>query len=149
MVSRGPLRLNIGCPISFTGERKPMKLYSIRNHTLAVAAGSLMFAFGASANDDKMTMDTNKDGMISAAAHDAGVRSKWTKMDPDGDGRVTASSMDSKHQALDADKDGTITSAEFESGSRSKFSKWDTNGDGKLSSEEVQASDKPMSDPSR
>jgi hypothetical protein len=126
-----------------------MKLYSLHNHALAVAAGSLMFAFGASANDDKIMMDTNKDGMISAAEHEAGVRSKWTKMDPDGDGRVSASSLDSKHQALDADKDGTITSAEFESGSRSKFSKWDTNGDGKLSSDEMQASDKPMSDQSR
>jgi hypothetical protein len=126
-----------------------MKLHSLRNGTLVVAAGSLMLAFGASANEDKMTMDTNKDGMISAAEHDAGVRSKWTKMDPDGDGRVTASSLDSKHQALDADKDGTVTSAEFESGSRSMFSKWDANGDGKLSSDEMQASDKPMSDQSR
>ena len=147
MVFRGAHRLNKG--VVFHWEGKPMKLYSLRNHALAVAAGSLMFAFGASANDDKMMMDTNKDGMISAAEHDAGSRSKWTKMDPDGDGRVSASSLDSKHQALDADKDGTITSAEFESGSRSKFSKWDTNGDGKLSSDEMQASDKPMSDQSR
>jgi hypothetical protein len=126
-----------------------MKAYSLRNQALAIAAGSLMFAFSASANDDKMKMDTNKDGMISAAEHDAGVRSKWTKMDPDGDGRVSVSGIDSKHQALDADKDGTITSAEFESGSRSMFSKWDTNGDGNLSSSEMQASDKPMSDQSR
>jgi Ca2+-binding EF-hand superfamily protein len=126
-----------------------MKIHSLRNHTLAVAAGSLMFAFGASANDDKMSWDTNKDGMISAAEHDAGIRSKWSKMDPDGDGRVNASDIDSKHQALDADKDGSITSAEFESGSRSMFSKWDTDRDGNLSTAEMQASDKPMSDQSR
>jgi Ca2+-binding EF-hand superfamily protein len=57
--------------------------------------------------------------------------------------------MDSKHQALDADKDGTITSAEFQSGSRSMFSKSDTNGDGSLSSDEMKASEKPMSDQPR
>ena len=68
-----------------------MKAYSLRNQTLAIAAGTLIFAFSASADDDKMKMDTNKDGMISAAEHDAGVRSKWTKMDPDGDGRVSES----------------------------------------------------------
>jgi len=125
-----------------------MKLHSLRNHTLAIAAGSLVFAFGASANDDsKMMMDTNKDGMISAAEHDAGVRSKWSKLDPDGDGRVAASDVDSKHQGLDADKDGSITAAEFQAGSRSKFSKWDADGDGNLSSTELQASDKPSDQP--
>ncbi len=123
-----------------------MKLHSLRNHTLAVAAGSLMFAFGASAGDDKMTWDTNKDGVISAAEHDVGSRSKWSKLDPDGDGRFNA---DSKHQALDADKDGVITSAEYESGSRSMFSKWDSNGDGSLSSAEMKAGDKPMTDQPR
>ena len=126
-----------------------MKLYSIRNHTLAIAAGSLLFAFGASANDDKMRMDTNKDGMISASEHDAGARSHWSKMDPDNDGRVNSSDLEVKHQALDADKDGTITSAEYESGSRSMFTKWDTDGDGSLSSAELQASDKPMTDQPR
>jgi hypothetical protein len=130
-------------------EGKPMKLHSLRNCTLALATGSLMVAFSASANDDKSKWDTNKDGVISATEHDAGMRSKWTQMDPDGDGRVTASSMDSKHQALDADKDGTITSAEFQSGSRSMFSKSDINGDGSLSSDEMKASEKPMSDQPR
>jgi Ca2+-binding EF-hand superfamily protein len=123
-----------------------MKLCSLRNQTLAVAAGSLMFAFGASANEDKMMMDTNKDGMVSAAEHEVGARAKWSKWDSDGDGRVSASEMDSKHQELDADKDGTVTSAEFEAGSRSMFSKWDTDGDGNLSSAEMQATEKPMSE---
>ena len=126
-----------------------MKLHSLRTPTLAAAAGGLIFAFGASANDDPMVMDTNKDGMISASEHDAGVRSKWSKLDPVGNGRVNTSELDSKHQALDADKDGTITSAEYESGSRSMFSKWDTNGDGNLSSTELQTGDKPTSDQPR
>ena len=126
-----------------------MKLHSLRNHTLGVAAGSLLCAFGASANDDPMRMDTNKDGLISAGEHDAGVRSKWSKLDPVGEGRINTSDVDSKHQVLDADKDGTITSAEYESGSRSMFSKWDTNGDGSLSSTELQTGEKPMSDQPR
>jgi EF hand len=148
MVVAGAKSLNMAVVIHYTG-RKAMKLCSLRNHALAVAAGSLMFAFGASANEDKMMMDTNKDGMISSAEHEAGARSKWSKMDPDGDGRVSASEMDSKHQALDADKDGTVTTAEFESGSRSMFSKWDADGDGNLSSAEMEAGDKPMSDQPR
>ena len=126
-----------------------MKLHSLRNCTLALATGSLMVAFSASANDDKSKWDTNKDGVISSTEHDAGMRSKWSQIDPDGDGRVTASSMDAKHQALDADRDGTITSAEFQSGSRAMFSKSYTNGDGSLSSDEMKASEKPVSDQPR
>ena len=126
-----------------------MKLHLLRNHTLAVAAGSMMFAFGASANDDPMTMDTNKDGMISASEHAAGVKSEWSKLDAVGEGRVSATAVDSMHQALDADKDGVITSSEYESGSRSMFSKWDTNGDGNLSAAEIKAGNKPVTDQSR
>ena len=126
-----------------------MKLHSLCSHTLAVAFGSLMFAIGAFANDDYTKMDINEDGMISAAEYDAGVRSKWSKLDPVGAGRVNTLDMDSKHLVLDADKDGMITSAEYESGSRSMFSEWDTNGDGNLSAVEIQAGDRTMSDKSR
>ena len=126
-----------------------MKLHSLRNHTLAVAAGSLLLAFGASANDDPMTMDTNKDGMISASEHAAGVKSEWSKLDAVGEGRVNVTEVDSMHQDLDADKDGRITSAEYESGSRSLFSKWDTNGDGSLSAAEITAGNKPITDQPR
>jgi hypothetical protein len=124
-----------------------MKLHSMCTHaTFAAAAGSLLLAFGANAGEDKMAMmDANKDGMISAAEHQAGAQSKWSKWDSDGDGRVNTSETDSAHQSMDADKDGTITSAEFESGTRSMFSKMDANGDGTLSSAEMQAGhEKPM-----
>ena len=120
-----------------------MKPHSLCTHALTVAAGSLMVAFGASANDDPMTMDTNKDGMISASEHAAGVKSQWSKLDAVGEGRVSVTTVDSMHQALDADKDGIITSSEYESGSRSMFSKWDTNGDGNLSAAEIKAGNKP------
>jgi Ca2+-binding EF-hand superfamily protein len=123
-----------------------MNCYSLRNHRLAITVGSLLLAFGASANDDKMRMDTNKDGMVSASEYDAGVRSSWSKMDPENDGRINSSDVESRHRAMDADKDGTITSAEYESGSRSMFSKWDTDGDGSLSSAEMQAGVKQTTD---
>jgi hypothetical protein len=126
-----------------------MNIHSLRSHTFAVAAGSLLFAFGASANDDKMTIDTNKDGMISASEFDAGARSSWSKMDPDNDGRINSSDAEFRHRSMDADNDGTITSAEFEAGSRSMFSKWDTDGDGSLSLAEMKAGAKPTTDQPR
>ena len=72
-----------------------------RKTVLAAAIGSFVFAFGASAGDDKMQMmDTNKDGMISAAEHSAGVKQMFTKMDVDGDGKVTAAEMDASHRRM-------------------------------------------------
>jgi EF hand len=119
-----------------------MKLHSLYTLTLAVAAGSLVFTFGAFANDDNPMMDTNKDGVVTASEHEAYARLQWSKMDPENDGSVELGDADSKYHGLDADKDGMITSAEYESGSRSMFSKWDTNGDGNLSASEIQAGDK-------
>ena len=118
-----------------------MKLHSLHAHTLAVAAGSLVFAFGVSANEDNPMMDANKDGLVSAAEHEAYARSQWSKMDPENDGSVNIADADAKYHGLDADQDGMITSAEYESGSRSMFSKWDTDRDGNLSSAEIQAGD--------
>lgn len=136
-----------------------MKITSFARHAaLAAAAGSLVLAFAAQAGEDKMqTMDTNKDGMISAAEHTAGARQMFQKMDGDGDGRVTAAEMDAAHgnmgggtpapamssaekiKTIDADHDGAITAAEHESGSRGMFTKMDVNGDGNLTAAEMQA----------
>ncbi len=126
---------------------------------LTAAVGSLVFAFGASAGEDKFQMmDTNKDGMISAAEHSAGVKQKFAKMDADGDGKVTAAEMDASHarmssvgsgatrmssaekiKTIDTDRDGVITAAEHESGASEKFTQMDTDGNGSLSSAEMQA----------
>jgi Ca2+-binding EF-hand superfamily protein len=125
----------------------------------ALATGSLLCAFGASAGDDKMqAMDANKDGMISAAEHDSGARGMFEKMDADRDGRVTAAEMDAAHasmspgdtskpqmssaekiRTIDTDGDGAITAAEHAAGSRAKFGKMDANRDGSLSADELQA----------
>ncbi|MGH8243266.1 MAG: EF-hand domain-containing protein [Steroidobacteraceae bacterium] len=137
-----------------------MKAHKLRNHTLAVAVGSLVLVFGASAGDDKMQMmDTDKDGKISASEHAAGAKQKFQKMDSDGDGRVTTAEMDAAHKSIegggkpsmssadmiktiDTNNDGAITAAEHEKSSRDKFAKMDANGDGSLTSEELHAEHK-------
>jgi Ca2+-binding EF-hand superfamily protein len=131
---------------------------------LASAVTGLVFASGASANEDKMQMmDTNKDGMISATEHAAGARQMFQKMDANGDGKVTAEEMDAAHKqvsssgtdgkgmsaadkikTIDTDNDGVITAAEHEAGSRTMFTRMDTNGDGSLTSAEMQAGHEKM-----
>jgi hypothetical protein len=142
-----------------------MKLHTRHVHAALAVAGGMALAFGAYAGDDKMEkMDTNKDGMISAAEHTAGAKSKFGKMDADGDGRVTAAEMDTAHSSagggaapkmssaekiktIDTDGDGAITAAEHEKGSRGMFTKMDANGDGNLSAEEMRAGhQKPMTE---
>jgi Ca2+-binding EF-hand superfamily protein len=134
-----------------------MKILATCTHA-ALAAGGLMLAFAASAHEDKMqTMDTNKDGMISATEHADGARQMFAKMDADADGRVTVAEMDTAHaatgekphtpamssadkiRAIDANGDGAITAAEHEAGSRSMFGKMDANRDGNLTSAELEA----------
>ena len=142
-----------------------MKLHARRTHAALALAGGMALALGAHAGDDKMQMmDTNKDGMISAAEHTAGAKAKFGKMDADGDGRVTTAEMDAAHagagggaapkmssaeklKTIDTDGDGAITAAEHEQGSRGMFTKMDANGDGNLSAEELQAGhQKPMTE---
>jgi len=142
-----------------------MKLHTRRAHAALALAGGMALAFGAHAGDDKMQMmDTNKDGMISAAEHTAGTKAKFGKLDADADGRVTAGEMDAAHSSaggsaaptmssaekiktIDTDGDGAITAAEHEKGARGMFTKMDANGDGNLSAEEMQAGhQKPMTE---
>ena len=131
---------------------------------MALAACSLAVSLGAAANEDKMQMmDTNKDGMISAAEHKAGARQMFDKMDADRDGKVTASEMDAMHaqmkpgdtsgprmssaekiKTIDADHDGALTAAEHEAGSRAMFDKMDTNRDGSLSAAEMESGHEKM-----
>jgi hypothetical protein len=71
----------------------------------ALAAVSLMFSTHASANDDKMQMmDTNKDGVISAAEHAAGARQMYSKMDANGDGSLSAAELQTSHSDMKSDR---------------------------------------------
>jgi hypothetical protein len=147
-------------------------------HTcVAVALASV--AFGASANhggEDKFKMmDTNNDGQVSAAEHDAAVAKMFGDMDADKDGFVTSAELDAKHAAMktadrgekhgmdmkstdkiakmDKDGDGKLSAAEYGGGAKEMFGKMDTDGNGSLSRTEMDSghdkmmtNDKPAKD---
>ena len=139
---------------------------------VCLAAALAGVAFGASANhhgegDKFKMMDTNNDGQVSAAEHDAAVTKMFTDMDTDKDGFVTAAEMDAAHAKMpkmsgkhdmdemkssdkiakmDKDGDGKMSSAEHSAGAKEMFGKMDSDGDGMLSRAEMDAGhDKMMS----
>jgi hypothetical protein len=100
-------------------------------------------------------MDTNRDGRVSAAEHEAATQKMFRTMDGNGDGKVTAAEMDAAHKkvtgknaapgdmtgaekikAIDIDGDGVLMAAEHVAGSKAMFEKMDTNRDGQLSKDE-------------
>lgn len=139
---------------------------------LCLAAGLASVAFGAFANHEggdmfKM-MDTNNDGQVSAAEHDAAVTKMFGDMDTNKDGFVTAAEMDARHAAMeshehgekhgmemksadkiakmDTDKDGKLSAAEYGAGAKDMFGKMDADGNGMLSRTEMDSGhDKMMS----
>jgi hypothetical protein len=100
-------------------------------------------------------MDTNRDGRVSAAEHEAATQKMFKAMDANGDGKVTAAEMDAAHKkvtgksassgdmsgaqkikAIDIDGDGVLMGAEHVAGSKAMFEKMDSNRDGQLSRDE-------------
>ena len=77
-------------------------------------------------------MDTNKDGMISAAEHTAGSKARCSgKLDADGDGRVTAAEWTRTVRGARTPAESRpsqwgrcVTAAEHEKGSRGMFTEW-------------------------
>lgn len=133
-----------------------------RTQLAAIASGgflamSLSALAGNDLHDPMKTMDTNGDGMVSAAEHAAGAKAMFTKLDTDGDGQVTAAEMDAAHKgmaggkgmhemssaekikAIDTDGDGRLSAAEHAAGSEAMFAKGDANHDGSLDAAEMQA----------
>lgn len=108
-------------------------------------------------------MDTDQDGKISAAEHEAGSQQMFSEIDKNSDGRITAEEMTAKmndkkkagktpHKSVaeklakaDANADKVVTSAEHKASAQNMFNKMDTNKDGFLTAEEMQAGyDKKM-----
>ena len=112
------------------------------------------------------SMDTNNDGRISTAEHDAHSRTMFTSADANKDGSVTAAEMHAMMQMhrggpgghdghdgmgmrhdgpdrmrmADTDRDGRISRAEFiaaHDGDASKFAAHDSNNDGFISTDEM------------
>ena len=77
---------------------------------IAIAAGSFAFAFAVLANDGNLqTMDTNKDGTISAAEHAAGARQMFREKDAATDRRVTAAEHEAGSQECSRSRTSTAT----------------------------------------
>jgi Ca2+-binding EF-hand superfamily protein len=119
---------------------------------LSLALGAPAFAEDPGAKFK--AMDTNNDGMVSAAEHAAAVTSMFGEMDADGDGKVTAAEMDARHAMMKpakAKEPMTSNDAAMDHGamhremsSAEKIAKMDTDGDGMLSSAEHDAGAKTM-----
>ena len=129
--------------------------------TSAVALASTAFAAGpkpAAADAEFRTMDTNKDGKVSADEHAAASKKMFDTMDANRDGKVTAAEMDAAHQrvtgkkagksdmsaadkikVIDSDGDRILTAEEHAAGSRAMFEKMDTDKDGFLTKVELAA----------
>lgn len=114
---------------------------------------------GPEAGKEFVTMDTDRDGKVSAAEHAAGARTMFVQMDADRDGRVTAAEMSAAHQAItgraamlsdlsasekikvvDGDNDGVLTADEHAKGSAAMFTRMDGDKDGWLTKREMAAS---------
>lgn len=66
----------------------------------AVALSASAFAGDMSSAEKFKKMDTNGDGKLSAAEHEAGARDMFMKMDTNKDGSVTAAEMDASHKRM-------------------------------------------------
>ena len=127
----------------------------------AATLASVAFAAGpkpVAANAEFRTMDTNKDGKVSADEHAAASKKMFDTMDGNKDGKVTAAEMGAAHQrvtgrkakksdmsaadkikVIDTDGDGILTAEEHAAGSRSMFEKMDTDKDGFLTKTDLSA----------
>jgi Ca2+-binding EF-hand superfamily protein len=143
-----------------------MKLLRKLSFSSPILVGGVMFASLAFAAEPKstkadvefMTMDTNKDGKVSADEHASASKKMFDMMDANRDGKVTAAEMAAAHQRItgkkakksdmsaadkikvvDTDGDGILTAEEHAAGSRSMFEKMDTAKNGFLTKDELAA----------
>jgi len=138
---------------------------TMQRRVLALTIMAVALAGTAWASNDKdkfRTMDSNGDGMVSAAEHAAGVQAMFGQMDANGDGSVTAAEMDAGHAKMKdraddmhgmkagekakADKamaghdmSGHDMGHDKMMSSADKIAKMDSNGDGMLSASEHEA----------
>ncbi|GAB4141362.1 MAG: hypothetical protein Tsb0016_08950 [Sphingomonadales bacterium] len=115
----------------------------------------------AMAGKGMMMLDSNKDGVISqeefAASHDK----RFSRLDADGDGKITAEEREAMRKAreekwkqrqaamqerrekrlaeIDSDGDGAISKAEHQAMHQARFAAMDKDGDGQISRDEMRA----------
>lgn len=139
----------------------------IKAKITTVIAAALLISASAFANEGEhfKEMDTNSDGRISTAEHEAAGMTKFSKADKNADGMLTKDELsgfmieekgksearadkksDKKVNKFDQNGDGQLTKQEFIDGSKSNFSKLDSNSDGAVTQEEMQARKDKMKD---
>jgi len=109
-----------------------------------------------------LSYDANKDGTITRAEMEAGLRADFAKLDTDHSGTLTADEVRAenarRYQAdgpqyspiLDWNQDGVIEFGEFASTTRSLFEELDANQDGELSPSELKPPHGPtLEEPAR
>lgn len=128
---------------------------------IALIAGAFLSAqavAGPEVDREFASMDTDRDGKVSAAEHAAGAKIMFAKMDANHDSKVTAAEMAAAHKAVtgeaakktdmpaadkikavDSDGDGVLTADEHAKASASMFAKMDADKDGFLSKQELAA----------
>lgn len=110
--------------------------------TIMVLAASFAISSAAFADHHMTNHDTDGDGSISKAEHDAGVKAGWTEKDKDGDGMLSQAEMGDKAAKMadaDTDKNGSVSAAEYTAKKEAWFKKADSDGNGSLSKAEQDA----------
>jgi hypothetical protein len=132
----------------------------MNSSVLVLPFAALLLAAPAFAGGGHGKMDTNGDGMVSAAEHAAGSTAKFHSMDADMDGNVTAAEADAFHKQSgkapmasgewvkkqDTNGDGMISSSEQAANAEARFAKLDANSDGNLTEAELSAAKTAMAD---
>ena len=102
---------------------------------------------------DKLKMDTDGNGVVTATEHAASSKTKFDSMDSDKDGNVTAAELTAHHKASgkapmasgdwvkkqDTNGDGMISTSEHVANAEARFAKLDSNSDGNLTQAELTA----------
>ena len=110
-----------------TAPRIPLRMAALALAALAAVAGTALAQDAAApAPAPPATVDTNGDGVLSAAEQSAAARGAFQRMDGDGDGRITVDEMGAmpgasaagmpsaadRMKAVDTDGDSVLTAQE-------------------------------------